>query len=281
MPVFDDSDVDVGGVDDRRGRSGAAIGGGAGIVGLLVFLLVQFLGGDAALLDIPGDAAFRGTGETLEQVRERCNAEGAIERDNDCYLIKVYNEINEVWEEAFDGYERPRLAFFDGSVATGCGNATSDVGPFYCPPDEEIYIDIGFLNALQDEFGASGRYAQAYVLAHEVGHHLQTITGIEERTRQAQQRDPSRANQLSVALELQADCLAGVWSRLADDAGNVAITEAELQEALEAAAAIGDDRIQKKTEGRVDPESWTHGSSEQRRGAFLRGVRAASFDGCR
>ncbi len=137
------------------------------------------------------------------------------------------------------------------------------MGPFYCPPDERIYFDLGFLAQLQQQFGAEGRYAQAYIVAHEYGHHLQNILGIERRVRSMQQQNPSQANELSVRMELQADCLAGVWGALANREGNVTITEAELQQAQDAAAAVGDDRIQRKTQGRVDPEGWTHGSAER------------------
>lgn len=281
MPDFEDSDVDVGGIDDRRGRGGLpmAIGGGGGIVGLVVFLLVQLLGGEGGIpFQVPGGTQIQG--ESLDQLRTRCNQDGAIEQYNDCFLIKVYNEINEIWSEELEGYERPLLAFFEQGVQTACGPASSEVGPFYCPGDREIYIDIGFLQALQQEFGAGGRNAQAYILAHEFGHHLQTLLGIEPKVRQAQQRQPGRSNALSIAMELQADCYAGVWSRLADERGNVSITEAELEEALNAAEAVGDDRIQKKAQGRVDPESWTHGSAEHRRTWYLRGFSQASRTAC-
>jgi uncharacterized protein len=277
---FRDRNVDVSGVENR-GRGGTAmVGGGLGVVGLVVYLLVAVLGGDPSQLQLPSDTQVAGTGETREEMQARCNSEGALERDGDCFLIKVYNEINEIWGANFSGYQRPKLAFYEQGVQTGCGRASSQVGPFYCPPDREVYIDIGFLKVLQEEFGAQGRYAQAYILAHEVGHHLQTLLGTEARVRAQQQRSPSRANELSIAMELQADCYSGVWGTLANKAGNVAITEAELDEALKAAAAVGDDRIQQKTEGRVDPESWTHGSAEQRRSWYLRGFQSASLDSC-
>jgi uncharacterized protein len=277
---FDDKRVDTTGVRDRRGRGGLAVGGGAGIVGLIVYLLINVLGGGAGLLQIPSNTEVSGTGETLEQLEARCNTEGAIDEHEDCYLIKVYNEINEVWVETLQGYRQPALGFFEQGVQTGCGTASSQVGPFYCPPDQEIFIDIGFLEQLQQEFGAEGRYAQAYIMAHETGHHIQTLLGTEQDVRDAQQRDPARANQLSVQMELQADCYAGVWGKLADERGNLSITEAELDEALNAAAAIGDDRIQERTQGRVDPESWTHGSAEQRRNWYLRGFQSGDLDSC-
>ena len=165
-------------------------------------------------------------------------------------------------------------------MQTGCGTASSQVGPFYCPPDRSIFIDIGFLDQLQQEFGAEGRYAQAYIMAHEAGHHLQTLFGTEQKVRASQQARPNAANELSVAMELQADCYAGVWSRLADDRGNVSVGEAELDQAIGAAEAVGDDRIQQKTQGRVDPESWTHGSAEQRRQWFLTGRRSGDVNSC-
>ena len=277
--TFDDQRVDTSGVRDRRGRGGLALGGGAGVLGLVVYLLMNLLGGGAGF-QLPLNTDVSGTGETLEQLEARCNTDGAIDKYNDCYLIKVYNEINEVWSTTLDGYRQPALGFFEGGVQTGCGSASSQVGPFYCPPDQEIFIDIGFLQQLQQEFGAVGRYAQAYIMAHETGHHLQTLLGTERDVRAAQQRSPSRANQLSIQMELQADCYAGVWGKLADERGNVSITERELDQALGAAAAVGDDRIQEKTQGRVDPESWTHGSAEQRRSWYLKGFQSGDLDAC-
>src|SRR5262249_37094743 len=146
----------------------------------------------------------------------------------------------------------------------GCGPASASVGPFYCPQDERIYLDVDFLNQLQEQYGATGRYAQAYILAHEYGHHLQTLLGIEPQVRRQQEADPSRVNELSVKLELQADCLAGVWGNLANAAGNVTVTQAEVRQAQNAAAAVGDDRIQQESGQRVNPESWTHGSASDR-----------------
>jgi uncharacterized protein len=280
---FKDRNVDVSGVDDRRGRGAPlAIGGGAGVLGLIVFLLVNVLGGGNAsdLLQVPSDTRVEGTGESLEALRQRCNADGALERDDDCFLIKVYNEINEVWADELSGYHPPTLTFFKQQVQTGCGAASSEVGPFYCPPDEAVFIDLDFLEQLQREFGAEGRNAQAYILAHEVGHHLQTLNGTERRVRADQQRSPGRANALSVSMELQADCFAGVWGKIADTRGNVAVTEAEVDQALNAAAAVGDDRIQEKTQGRVNPESWSHGSARQRHDWYLRGFQQASVDAC-
>jgi hypothetical protein len=285
---FDDQSVDVSGVSDRRGMGGpiAIGGGGVGVVGLLVYLLVSVLGGgtvDPGQL-VPQGGPVQGQGAGTGDLATRCNTEGAIEKYDDCFLVKVYNEVNEVWTDEFaragETYDRPGLTFFTQAVQTGCGQASSQVGPFYCPPDQGIFIDIGFLEQLQAQFGAEGRYAQAYIMAHEAGHHLQTLFGTEREVRSAQQANPGRQNELSVAMELQADCYAGVWSRLADDRGNVSVGEAELDQAIGAAEAVGDDRIQQKTQGRVDPESWTHGSAEQRREWFLTGRRTADVNRC-
>ena len=303
---FDDNRVDVSGVRDRRGgrggglggrrpsRGGIAVGGGRlGLVGLLVLVLVNVLGGGDGSgtssgglggIDFGQVQTGTGTGETDEELEARCNTEGAIEQYDDCYLIKVYNEANEVWTDNFAArnaeYQPPYLGFFDGQVDTGCGPATSSVGPFYCPPDREIFIDLGFLAELQAQFGAEGRPAQAYIMAHEIGHHLQTITGVSEQVRAEQQRSPGAANDLSIALELQADCYAGVWGKLAGEMGNVTITQDELGQALAAAEAVGDDRIQQQTQGQVNPETWTHGSAEQRREWYERGYAAGDVATC-
>ena len=295
---FDNRRVDTSGVDDlrgRRGRTGVAIGGGAGLVGLVVVVLFTLLSGGGSLpqggFDIsaldPGALGNQPGTVAESDLAERCATEGALERYDDCFLVKIYNEADEVWaEQVASGefgsvtYRPPRLAFFTDYVDTGCGGASAEVGPFYCPPDERIYFDLGFLSELQQQFGAEGRYAQAYILAHEFGHHLQTVLGIERQVRQLQQQTPSRANELSVRMELQADCLAGVWGALADQRGNVTITEAELRQAQDAAAAVGDDRIQRKTQGRVDPEGWTHGSAEQRLRWYLTGYRSADAAQC-
>ncbi|WP_018503228.1 KPN_02809 family neutral zinc metallopeptidase [Parafrankia discariae] len=292
---FDDSSVDTSQLEDRRGGGlgrGAVIGGGgAGLVGLLIYLVVAVLGGgdgsgaNGTGIDGSGGAQ-PGTGQGTAggDIATRCNTDGALDQYDDCFVLKVFNEVNEVWTAQFaqagQQYPDPRLVYFSDAVSTGCGTASAEVGPFYCPPDRRVFIDLGFLEQLQREFGAQGRYAQAYIVAHEVGHHIQTITGTEQRLREAQDADPSRRNALSVQLELQADCYAGVWSTLANSAGNVTINETELGEALRAAEAVGDDRIQASAGGRVDPESWTHGSADQRREAFLNGYRGASMAAC-
>jgi predicted metalloprotease len=293
VPIeFDDQNVDVTQVDDRRGGGmggGIAIGGGVGIVGLIVYALVALLGGaDPGTVQLPTTGTSSGSaagGESREQLRARCNSDGALQKYTDCRLIKTFNVADTVWRGEFNrlglDYAGPRFVFFRGRTQTGCGPASAEVGPFYCPPDQEIYFELDFLEQLQTEFGASGEFAQAYIVAHEFGHHLQTLLGTERRVRAAQQRNPSRANQESIRLELQADCYAGVWSFLADRSENgINLTEDNIAEAVAAAQAVGDDRIQAKVSGRVNPESWTHGSAAQRRQWFLTGARSGDLNSC-
>ncbi len=297
MPIeFDNQRVDVGGVDDRRGGGGGlmggglAIGGGTGIVGIVIYVLIQLLGGgggSSSSLPSLGSGSANSTGqqETSQQLSDRCNTDGALDKYTDCRLIKVYDIANSTWKDEFDRrgakFHTPQLAFFDGSTSTGCGQASADVGPFYCPADEEIYLDLNFLDQLQTQFGATGTFAQAYILAHEYGHHLQTLLGTEPKVRAAQQKNPSLENKYSVALELQADCYAGVWATLADKQSNgIDLTQDNIAEAQNAAGAVGDDRIQKKAQGRVDPESWTHGSAAQRKQWFTTGYSSGNLDSC-
>jgi uncharacterized protein len=300
VPIeFDDSRVDVGGVDDRRGGGGLgglgggglAIGGGAGVVGLIIYLLFGVLGGggSAGGLQLPVDGSQVGSGssgETREQLQQRCNSEGALDKYTDCRLIKVYNVADTVWQQEFARrgipYEAPRLTFFTNATSTGCGRASASTGPFYCPADQRIYFDLGFLQQLQDQFGAQGQFAQGYILAHEYGHHLQTLLGTEPKVRAAQERNPSLANRYSVALELQADCYAGVWAKLADQSqqNGINLTADNIKEAQNAAAAVGDDRIQQETQGRVNPESFTHGTAQQRSSWFTKGYTSGNIDSC-
>ena len=301
MPIeFDDSRVDVGGVDDRRGGGGLgggglALGGGAGVVGLIVYLVFNLLGGGGGGggtggLGIPIDAGSpvgsNGQTESREQLQQRCNTAGAVDKYTDCRLIKVYNVADTVWSQEFERrglpYQRPKIVFFSGGVRTGCGNASASTGPFYCPPDQKLYFDLNFLQQLQDRFGARGEFAQAYIVAHEFGHHLQTILGTEPKVRAAQERNPSLANEYSVRLELQADCYAGVWANLADASqqNGINLTQENIAEAQNAAAAVGDDRIQEQTQGRVNPENYTHGTAQQRSQWFTTGYRSGDIDSC-
>jgi uncharacterized protein len=232
---------------------------------------------------MPGGVVTGASGSGAQDLATKCNQAGAIEQYPDCLLTKAYNETNEVWADEFRrramAYRAPRLVFFDGSVGTACGPATTAVGPFYCPGDERIYFDLGFAQQLQ-QIGVSGDYANVYIMAHEYGHHLQNITGIEAQVRDAQQRDRRNANEYGVAMELQADCYAGVWGRMADDRGNVTVTAQEVRDAQNAAAAVGDDRIQQGAGQRVNPESWTHGSAAQRQQWYTTGFNPGDMDRC-
>jgi len=291
---FDDDRVDVGGVDDRRGGGvglrggGLAIGGGASVVGVIVYLLVAVLGGEGEV-GLPqlgaGSANSTGRQESRQELAERCNSEGALQEYTDCRLIKVYDIADASWDDEFTArgldYHAPTLVFFDDVVSTGCGQASAQVGPFYCPADQEIYLDLEFLDQLQTEYGAQGEFAQAYILAHEYGHHLQTLLGTEDQVRQAQQAEPALENDYSVALELQADCYAGIWATLADQqASGIDLTKANIEQAQQAAQAVGDDRIQKKSGVQVDPDSWTHGSAAERSQWFTTGYSSGDLDQC-
>jgi predicted metalloprotease len=196
----------------------------------------------------------------------------------------VLADTEDTWSDQFRRlgrtYVPPRLVLFDGVVASACGRAQAAMGPFYCPADRKVYIDLAFYRQLRDQLGAPGDFAQAYVIAHEVGHHVQNVLGIEGQVRQAMQRVPQRqANQLSVRLELQADCLAGVWAHQTHRQRRT-LEEGDVDEALNAASRIGDDALQRRSSGRVRPDSFTHGSSAQRQEWFARGLRSGDLREC-
>jgi predicted metalloprotease len=198
------------------------------------------------------------------------------------FVDAVQDDIQVTWEEELQRagrtYEPTRVVLFRGSTPTRCGLGTAQTGPFYCPLDRRVYLDDSFFRDLERRFGASGDFAEAYVLAHEIGHHAQTILGISEQVTQASQQDPSRRNELSIRQELQADCLAGAWAKSADTRG--VLDEGDLEEGIGAAAAVGDDRIQGSVNGRIDPESWTHGSAAQRTRWFRRGLETGNPNAC-
>lgn len=312
---FDDNRVDTSRVRDQRdgksGGGGFSMGGGGGgggmgvaaVGGVLAMLLrgkggrgmlglvligALVLGGMTMCSRVSQNASnnsfstqsVEGAGTDLET---RCNTDGALQQYPDCLLVKAFNETDEVWSQEFQrmgvDYRAPALTFFDGSVNTACGQATTAVGPFYCPGDESIYFDLGFADQLQ-QLGVKGDYANIYIMAHEFGHHLQNITGIEKQVRQAQQQNPRQTNQYGVKMELQADCMAGAWGRLANDRGNVAVTQDEVKQAMDAAAAVGDDRIQQSAGQRVNPETWTHGSAAQRVQWYMTGFNSGDINRC-
>jgi uncharacterized protein len=198
------------------------------------------------------------------------------------FVSFVLDSAQSFWEKTLPQmggqYQRTTLVLFRDATSTACGYGQSAAGPFYCPGDGKVYIDLSFFDELARRFGAPGDFAQAYVLAHEIGHHVQNVTGMSTRVREAQQQNPGQANALSVALELQADCYAGVWAHTAAQQG--ILEPGDVEEGLAAAAAVGDDRIQKQATGTVTPESWTHGSSEQRSQWFTRGLRSGQPNDC-
>jgi uncharacterized protein len=262
-----------GNVQDRRGRGmGMALPVGGGIGGLVLLLLFSALTGTN-----PADIIAPSSDETV-------GTTGVPENDPQAEFVSVVlKDTENTWSEIFsqrgEDYPEPSLVLFTQATQSACGVGQSAMGPFYCPSDEQVYLDLSFFEELETRFGAPGDFAQAYVVAHEVGHHVQTVTGISGKVTSARQRMSERdANQLSVRQELQADCYAGVWGHYAARRGLLEPGDAE--EGLRAAAAIGDDRIQRQTQGRVAPESWTHGSSEQRMTWLRRGLDSGRMEAC-
>jgi predicted metalloprotease len=271
--------LDPGQVTDVRGRRMgpgglAAGGGGLGLIGIIVFLLITFLSGGGGLGQLgPLEGEQVGQGDTPSEVSEECRTGQDANERQDCRIVGVVNSVQAFWDGVFQAsgeqYQYVDTVFFTDQVQTACGFASSQVGPFYCPRDQLVYIDLDFFDELQSRFGAGAApFAQAYVLAHEYGHHVQNLTGVLERIGSDTQGPESRA----VRTELQADCYAGVWAANAVDQRLIEeLTQEDINAGLDAASAIGDDRIQEKTQGQVNPEAWTHGSSEQRRRWFSRG----------
>lgn len=256
----------------------ATLGGGGviGIVVLVAFILLSGSGGGLGELGgLAGQAV--GPGAPSSEVTEECKTGQDANEREDCRVVAIVNSVQAYWQGALRGYEPARTRFFDGTIQTGCGAASPAVGPFYCPRDRYVYIDLGFFDQLRSELGArGGPLAEAYVLAHEYGHHVQNLTGV---LADADRDTGPQGGQVRV--ELQADCYAGAWVGNAVETGFIEdLTRQDVADALDAAAAVGDDRIQQRAQGRVTPESWTHGSSEQRQSWFVRGIEAASPSAC-
>jgi len=248
-----------------------AVGGG-GIIGLIVLVFSLLNGGGG------GGVSEAPVGPLNSELSSTCRTgEDANQRD-DCRIVAVVNSVQAYWEKRQPNYQKATTVFFTGSVNTACGNATSAVGPFYCPTDQKIYIDLGFYEDLRNRFGAKGGpFAEAYVIAHEYGHHVENLRGVLEKGRSRETGPQSPG----VRVELQADCMAGMWARGAVDTGFIEeLTDADIADGIDAAAAIGDDRIQEQTQGQVSPESWTHGSAQQRQKWFLTGYRSTQSFPC-
>lgn len=267
-------------VEDRRGSGSGGIGrGGVGIGGIVLALVVSYFTGinPMTLLGIVEQTPL---GRQEAPVAHKPPASDETAQ----FVSKVLASTEDVWTTAFREagrqYENPKLVLFTGATPTACGTGQTAMGPFYCPGDHKVYIDLAFYRELKDRFQAPGEFAQAYVVAHEVGHHVQNLLGIADKVHSAQQRTGrAEANALSVRMELQADCLAGVWGKRTDTMKNV-LEPGDLEAALTAASAIGDDRLQQQAQGRIVPESFTHGSSAQRVRWFKRGFDTGDMNQC-
>ncbi len=262
-------------VENRRGGPSVAVVGGVGVAGLLLAVVVALLGGDptVVLQQIGGGvSAPSGTQAT----RQRPSPQEDQLAD---FVSVVLADTEDTWSEQFQrigaAYRPPKLVLFSGAVSSACGNAQAAMGPFYCPNDEKVYIDLAFYRQLRQQLGAPGDFAQAYVIAHEVGHHVQKQLGIERQQGLA----PAQSNQLSVRMELQADCLAGVWAHQTEQQRRT-LEAGDLEEALNAASRIGDDTLQRESSGRVRPDSFTHGTAAQRQRWFATGFRSGNMNSC-
>ena len=260
----------------RRGGLGmsprVALPGGAGVIGIVLFIAIQLLGGGSGSA-FPVDSQFGEEPQAPAGDARGIPAAQDPERDLKEFSSYVFSNSLDTWEGIFreDGqaFERAKLVLYRDAVSTGCGDASSAVGPFYCPADERVYLDLSFYGDMERQLGASGDFAWAYVIAHEVGHHVQQELGTSGEVDRLRREQPDEANALSVRLELQADCYSGVWAHSVFAAGD--LEKGDVQEAIRASAAVGDDRLQSRAGGQVNPDSFTHGSSEQRTEWFNRG----------
>ena len=270
-------------VEDVRGMSGGRGGGfgiggrGIGLGSVVVAVIAGWIFGinPLALLGMMSG----GGGQVIEQPQGPAPAPPSDDAGAK-FVSQVLRSTETVWTDVFRQagrtYPAPKLVLFKDEWQTGCGGGVAQMGPFYCPADQKVYLDLGFFDELKSRFGAPGDFAMAYVIAHEFGHHIQTATGVSQAVQDTVSNDGSRSNELSVKQELQADCLAGVWAHSAISD----LEPGDVEEALTAAAAVGDDRIQQSTTGRIDPESWTHGSSQQRQAWFTAGYRSGNVGDC-
>lgn len=263
---------------DRRGASRGKKVAGGGIGMIAIALIAMFFGVDPRMvMEIGGGL---GGGNSAQQPAQRSPEEDKLAE----FVQVVLADTEDTWNQAFEQrgmqYREPKLVLFSGSTNSACGFAQSAMGPFYCPGDQQVYIDLIFYSELKNKFGAPGDFAQAYVIAHEVGHHVQTLLGISEKVHQAKSRSSkTEANAIQVRMELQADCLSGVWANNAHTSRNL-LEKGDIEEGLTAAAAIGDDTLQRKAQGYVVPESFTHGTAQQRQEWFVRGLKSGDMSSC-
>ena len=264
-------------IEDRRGMGGPIMIGGGGIGAVVIALIFYLLRGT------PGGVPTQQLPDQ-QQAQETSTAAAGTDPQRE-FVATVLADTEDVWHDIFRtsvgrDYQEPKLVLFTDVTQSGCGVAQSSMGPFYCPEDHKVYIDLGFYRDLKERFGAPGDFAQAYVIAHEVGHHVQTLLGTTDQVQRAMERSSrTQRNQISVMNELQADCYAGVWANHAQKMKNI-LEPGDVDEALNAASAIGDDRLQRETQGRVVPESFTHGSSAQRSRWFKRGFQSGDMNQC-
>jgi len=266
-------------VQDYRGRSTGGGGGlKLGLGGIVLAIIAYFVGGPQLVMSL-----FSGAGSAPQS--EAPVEAGTPGDESGAFVAHVLGDTEETWSAIFSQagreYPPPYLALFSDGINTGCGSATSAAGPFYCPADNKVYIDLAFFRQLETEFAAQGDFAKAYVIAHEVGHHVQTVLGTSAKVRQAQQAASSEqeVNAYQVRMELQADCYAGIWAHYADTARQL-VEQGDIDEALTAASAVGDDTIQKRVQGHVNQESFTHGSGAERQQWFRKGYSSGSVDAC-
>lgn len=266
-------------IDDMRGQGGGrGPGFRLGLGGMIILLILSLVFKRDFFSLIGG-----GGGMSAGAPAEALSPEAQAHEDSLAQLVSaVLDSSQGEWARIFPRlgatYTPARLTLFRNAIQSACGYAESATGPFYCPGDQHVYIDLGFYDELTSRFGAAGDFAEAYVLAHEIGHHVQNLLGIERKVREAQRRDPSQANDLSVRMELQADCFAGVWGAAYQKQGG--LEQGDLEEGMRAAAAVGDDRIQKMSQGYVNPEGFTHGTSEQRQRWFNQGFKTGDPKQC-
>ncbi len=271
-------------VEDDRNSSGGGFGGGGfggihiGIGGILILLVLSFIFKRDLLSPFLGGSIDTSPSQSQTTGRSSGTSQDPGEQREVQFVSFVLDDVQNSWQKTIPQYHHAKLVLFRNDIDSACGLAESATGPFYCPGDEKVYLDLGFFDELKQRFGAPGEFAQAYVIAHEIGHHVQKILGTEAKVAAAEESNPGQANAISVRVELQADCYAGVWGNTTEQRN--LLEQGDVESGLNAAAAVGDDRIQKMTTGRVMPDKFTHGTSAQRVGWFKKGLNTGRIDAC-